>query len=94
VINLTQVAALELAPHRIRVNSIAPGLINTPMTERYANPKDSDSQMMAQKFVATVPLGRWGKPADIAAAASLLASDEADYITGTTLVVDAGLSAG
>ena len=50
--------------------------------------------MMAQKFVATVPLGRWGKPADIAAAATFLASDEADYITGTTLVVDAGLTAG
>jgi 3-oxoacyl-[acyl-carrier protein] reductase len=94
VINLTQVAALELAPKRIRVNAIAPGLINTPMTERYANPKDPDSQMMAQKFVATVPLGRWGKPTDIAAAATFLASDEADYITGTTLVVDAGLTAG
>jgi len=94
VINLTQVAALELAPKRIRVNAIAPGLINTPMTERYANPTDPDSQMMAQKFVATVPLGRWGKPTDIAAAATFLASDEADYITGATLVVDAGLTAG
>jgi NAD(P)-dependent dehydrogenase (short-subunit alcohol dehydrogenase family) len=94
VINLTQVAALELAPKRIRVNAIAPGLINTPMTERYANPTDPDSQMMAHKFVATVPLGRWGKPTDIAAAATFLASDEADYITGATLVVDAGLTAG
>jgi meso-butanediol dehydrogenase / (S,S)-butanediol dehydrogenase / diacetyl reductase len=45
-------------------------------------------------LAATVPLGRWGKAADIAAAATFLASDEADYITGTTLVVDAGLTAG
>jgi 3-oxoacyl-[acyl-carrier protein] reductase len=93
VILLTKVAALELAPHRIRVNAIAPGLIETPMTARYASADDPDSKMMAERIVSAIPLKRWGKPADIAAAAAFLASDEASYITGTTLVVDAGLTA-
>lgn len=94
VILLTQVAALEFAPHKIRVNAIAPGLIETPLTARYLTGTDADSRMMAERLAATIPLGRWGQPADIAAAALYLVSDEAAYVTGTTLVVDAGLTAG
>jgi len=93
VILLTQVAALELAPHGIRVNAIAPGLIETPLTARYAHAEDPDSRMMAEKIVASIPLGRWGKPDDIAAGAVYLASDEAGYVSGTTLIIDAGLTA-
>lgn len=94
VILLTQVAALEFAPYKIRVNAIAPGLIETPLTARYLTGTDPDSRMMAERLAATIPLGRWGQPADIAAAALYLISDEAAYVTGTTLVVDAGLTAG
>lgn len=93
LILLTQVAALELAPHQIRVNAIAPGLIETPLTARFLTGEDQDSRMMAEKIVASIPLGRWGQPADVAAAALYLASEEAAYVTGTTLVVDAGLTA-
>ncbi len=93
VISLTQVAALELAPHNIRVNAIAPGLIETALTAHYLTGTDPDSKMMAEKFAATIPLGRWGQPSDIAAAATYLASQESSYVTGTTLVVDAGLTA-
>lgn len=91
---LTKTAALELAPHGIRVNAIAPGLIETPLTMQYARPLDADSRMMADKIVATIPLRRWGQPADVAAAAVYLVSDEATYVTGATLIVDPGLSAG
>lgn len=94
VILLTQVAALELAPHQIRVNAIAPGLIETPLTARYLTATDEDSRMMAEKLAASIPLGKWGQPSDIAAAALYLASDEAAYVTGTTLTVDAGVTAG
>jgi NAD(P)-dependent dehydrogenase (short-subunit alcohol dehydrogenase family) len=93
VILLTQVAALELAPNKIRVNAIAPGLIETPLTAHYLTGTDPDSRMMAEKLAASIPLGRWGQPSDVAAAAVYLASDEASYVTGSTLIVDAGLTA-
>ncbi len=94
IILLTQVAALELAPNNIRVNAIAPGFVETPLTAHYLTGTDPDSKMMAEKLAASIPLGRWGQPSDIAAAAVYLASDEAAYVTGSTLVVDAGLAAG
>lgn len=80
MIGMTKVMALELGSKKIRVNAIAPGIIETPGTEAV------DKKAM----LANVPLGRTGKPEDIAKAALFLASDMADYITGHTLVVDGG----
>jgi len=75
---LTKSAALELAPHNIRVNSIHPGLIRTPMVERM--PDD----------LIPIPLGRPGQPADIANLMLFLLSDEASYATGAEYVLDGG----
>jgi glucose 1-dehydrogenase len=79
----TRVAALELAPHGIRVNALAPGGTMTPMAEEHAR--------MREEFIARTPLGRFGEVADIADAAAFLLSDEGRWITGVTLAVDGGL---
>ena len=85
VIELTKVSAIELAKHKINVNAIAPGAIETDMTKgMLASPE------ALKGFLAQIPLGRIGKPEDIAGAALYLASDNASYVTGTTLVVDGG----
>ena len=89
LIMLTKAMALDLAPHGIRVNAIGPGVIETRMTERSL----SDPQRRAM-LLSKVPLGRVGQPRDVANAALFLASDEASYITGTTLYVDGGWLAG
>ena len=79
--------AQELAPHRIRVNGIAPGAIRTPInTSAWNTPKAYASLM------TLVPYKRIGEPNDIAQAAVWLASDNADYVTGTTLFVDGGMT--
>jgi len=78
--------AKELAPHGIRVLSVGPGAIETPINrEVLADPKQSAAVR------AEIPLGRWGKPEEIARAVAWLASDEADYVTGTTLFIDGGM---
>ena len=79
--------AMELAPYGIRVNAIAPGPVATPLMQRV---KKTDPGSVAN-LMKTVLLGRWGHPADIAKAAIYLASDAADWVTGTTLVVDGGV---
>ncbi|WP_028266087.1 SDR family NAD(P)-dependent oxidoreductase [Arthrobacter sp. MA-N2] len=82
---LTKAAALELAQHRIRVNAIAPGSIDTPMQQaRLDEPGRRESQL------AHIPLGRLGRPADIAHGVSYLLSPRADYITGVILPIDGG----
>jgi glucose 1-dehydrogenase len=82
-----QSIAKELAPHGIRVVSVAPGTIETPMNaEVLADPETRDYMR------SRVPQGRWGQPEEIAAAISWLASDEAAYVTGSTLFVDGGLT--
>lgn len=86
---LTKVLALELAPMGINVNAIAPGLIETAMT------KDIIENPAALKaMLQRIPIGRVGKPEEIASAALFLASPMADYVTGTTLIVDGGWTAG
>lgn len=88
VIGLTRQLAFEVAPHGIRANVIAPGLIKTPATEFLLKDPQA-SQMMLQKIL----LQRFGQPEDIAQTALFLASDESSYITGTVLVVDGGWTA-
>ncbi len=83
VIGLTKSLAKELAPSNITVNAIAPGLIDTGMNKNLS--KDD-----INGFLESVPLGRIGKPEDIANAVYFFASDNADYITGQTLNVDGG----
>ncbi|OFI49085.1 sugar dehydrogenase [Floricoccus tropicus] len=83
----TKTIALEYADQGIRANCIAPGAINTPINAK----KFSDPKQLAQTE-SMVPMGTIGKPQDIANAAAFLASDEASYITGTTLFVDGGMT--
>lgn len=78
--------AIELAPFGITVNNIAPGAIGTAINTRLLNNPD-----LLNKVVSNIPLKRLGTPEDVAGSAAFLASSDADYITGATLVVDGGL---
>jgi NAD(P)-dependent dehydrogenase (short-subunit alcohol dehydrogenase family) len=87
VVAFTQVAALDLAPHRVTVNAIAPGPVDTALTAPlFALPE------AREEFLRHVPVGRIGRPADIARMALFLADDAADWITGQTFYVDGGQS--
>lgn len=88
VLVMTQVAAREWGPIGVRVNSIMPGAIDTPMLR---GPHTADIDIDA--LLSGLPLGRAGRPSEIAAAALFLASDESSYVTGTHLEVDGGLRA-
>jgi NAD(P)-dependent dehydrogenase (short-subunit alcohol dehydrogenase family) len=83
--------ALELAPRRIRVNSISPGYIDTRLWEEYLDRSPNPAAMEAQT-TALHPVGRRGLPADVGEAALFLATEAASFITGTDLVVDGGLT--
>jgi glucose 1-dehydrogenase len=82
-----QSVARELAPHGIRVVSIAPGAISTSINEEVT----SDPQER-RKVQDEIPLGRWGEVVDVARAVAWAASDQADYVAGTTLFVDGGMT--
>ena len=86
VIQLTKTAALEYAKQNIRVNCIAPGVISTPMVDRLVQSVPG----MEKGLAAGEPIGRTGKPEEIAKAALYLASEDSSFVTGTTLVVDGG----
>ena len=94
VISVTQCLALELAPHNIRVNAIAPGVVDTPMWDqvdalfaKYENREPGEKKRLVGKYV---PLGHMGRPDEIADPCVFLASDDARYITAQTLNVDGG----
>jgi len=84
VVAMTRAMALELAPHGIRVNAIAPGLTDT------AQPRYGNTEAELAVMASAVPLGRMAQPADIAGIAVFLASDEAGHVTGQTLHVNGG----
>jgi len=84
VVAMTRAMALELAPHGIRVNAVAPGLTDT------AQPRYGHSEEELATMARAVPLGRMAQPDDIASVAVFLASDEARYITGQTVHVNGG----
>ena len=83
---LTRNLAIELAPSKITINSIAPGAIETPI-----NTKLLHDPVKLKALLENIPLGRLGTPQDVAGIASFLASDDSNYVTGTTVFVDGGL---
>ena len=83
--------AMELKDRKIRVNAVSPGPIETPALEK-AGLTPEQAQQAAEQFVTQVPLGRRGKPEEVAAAVLFLASDESSYVTGIDLAVDGGMA--
>lgn len=91
VITLTKSIAYDYAKDGIRANCVCPGLVETPMPTSRLKPGETWEER-AKEWVKDIPLGRIGKPEDIARAVLFLASDEASWITGIALVVDGGVS--
>lgn len=89
---LTLSAAVELAPRGIRVNDVAPGMTRTPLYDTWlaGTPDPAQSE---REVVSRIPLGRLATPEDVAAAVAYLVSDDAQYVTGTTIKVDGGYTA-
>ena len=92
VLMLTKAAALEWAPHHIRVNSIHPGFIDTPMVAGALLRSDNGNEMR-DMIISRHPLGRLGEPREIADAVVFLASEESSFMTGSELMVDGGYTA-
>ncbi len=86
VLNMSKSAARELAAHKIRVNALCPGAVSTPLSHR------GNQEIVDSVLIQTQPLKIVGRPEHMAAAVSFLASDDAEFITGTSLVVDGGLT--
>ncbi len=85
VVLLTKTMAIELAPYGIRVNSVCPGFILTDLAREAGLPQEE-----IDDYARKIPMGRTGRPEEVAAAFSFLASDDASFITGTEVVVDGG----
>ena len=82
-------AVIALKCPNIRVNVVMPGWVHTPFTDYLYN-----DEIQSEHRVSQVPLKRWGKPSDIAAAILFLSSDDASYMTGSQMLVDGGVTAG
>jgi len=94
LIQFTKVTAVAFAPHKVRLNTVVPGLMDTPLVRRLADRyAKGDYEGMVAKRHAQAPMGHMGTAWDTAYAALFLASDEAQYVTGTEIVVDGGLTA-
>ena len=88
IIQMTKTAALELVPRKIRVNAVCPGRLATPMVAHLTDPKIMEIEMRLH------PIGREGKPEEVAALYHFLASDECSYMTGSVIAMDGGVSSG
>jgi NAD(P)-dependent dehydrogenase (short-subunit alcohol dehydrogenase family) len=86
---LVRSAAIDLAARGIRVNGIAPGVVDTPLAELVTRNAE-----LAPQYLKTIPLGRFAQPSDVANCVLFLASDEAAYVTGHTIVIDGGQTLG
>ncbi|WP_410764713.1 SDR family oxidoreductase [Haloferax sp. DFSO60] len=86
VIGLTRSAAMEVAGENIRVNAVCPGVIDTPMIERFTH----GDEEATEGLLAAEPMGRMGKPEEIASAVVYLCSDDASFVTGHPMVIDGG----
>lgn len=98
ILGLTRVAAVELATKGIRVNAVCPGAVDTPMTnpaalDPTADPEEA-KEAVAELYKKLVPLGRIGRPEEVAALALFLTSEDSAYITGQPFVIDGGWLAG
>lgn len=89
VVLLTRNAALDYAKYNIRVNCICPGHIETPLLQRLFDNEPEKREELLRNY----PIGRLGQPQEIAEGTLFLASDEASFVTGTTLVIDGGYTA-
>jgi NAD(P)-dependent dehydrogenase (short-subunit alcohol dehydrogenase family) len=87
VLALTRSLAVQFGPHNVRANAICPGPIETPLLRELLSDEEA-----RQRRLSRIPLGRFGRPEDIVQAALYLASDESSWTTGTTFVVDGGIS--
>ena len=92
VVAFARAAALDCAPHGVRVNCVCPGFTQTPLVERWIAESD-DPDGVREEVAATQPIGRIGLPSEVAAAIAFLASAEAQFITGVALPVDGGVTA-
>ena len=89
VIGLTRSAALDYAAHNIRVNAICPGIIDTPMMDRFSGGTEEGRD----RVIAMEPVGRMGRPEEIASAVLWMCSDNAGFLVGHALVMDGGQTA-
>lgn len=89
VVGLVRSAAIDLAPHGIRVNAIEPGIVNTPLASFLVK-----HPVAGAEYLKKIPLGRYQEPDDVARTALYLASDDSAYVTGHALIADGGLTLG
>ena len=90
IISLTKAAARELGPHGVTVNAVAPGIIDTPQVQVDADDAGLPIAEMHERYAREVPMGRVGRPEEIANAVLWLCSDAASYVTGQSISVDGG----
>jgi NAD(P)-dependent dehydrogenase (short-subunit alcohol dehydrogenase family) len=94
VVQLTKALAIECARKGVRVNCVCPSTIDTPMLDKGVGARGRDKETFLQLAAKANPMGRIGRPEEVAAAILFLASDEASYITGVALPIDGGMWAG